>query len=119
MLRVDDLASPLYGRVIAEVRMGRLPRKKAVELLLRGFAEVSIEISRGVIENVVNIIDGVVGWLIYFGWSYSYRVKNLEEIYSIPLLSKKAEEIRRFLAKSISEKRYRAILKIFAEGKSR
>jgi len=46
-------------------------------------------------------------------------VKNLEEIYSIPLLSKKAEEIRRFLAKSISEKRYRAILKIFAEGKSR
>jgi|GEM_PF-4572446 len=44
MLRVDNLASPLYGRVIAEVRMGRLPRKKAVELLLRGFAEVSIEL---------------------------------------------------------------------------
>ncbi|MEG9193863.1 MAG: hypothetical protein V6S10_00845 [Candidatus Methanoglobus sp.] len=32
---------------------------------------------------------------------------------------REAEEIKRFLAKSRSERRYRAILKIVAEGKTR
>jgi len=118
MLRVDDPTSPLYGRVIAEVRMGRLPREKAVELLLKGFAEANLEVSLEVIENAVNILDGVVGWLTYFGWSYLYGAKNLEEILDTAA-KQEAEEIRRFLAKSRSEKRYRAILKIVAEGKSR
>jgi len=118
MLRVDDPTSPLYGRAIAEVRMGRLPREKAVELLLKGFAEANLEVSLEVIENAVNILDGVVGWLTYFGWSYLYGAKNLEEILDTAA-KQEAEEIRRFLAKSRSEKRYRAILKIVAEGKSR
>jgi AAA+ ATPase superfamily predicted ATPase len=41
MLKVDDPASPLYGRAIAEIRVGRLSREKAIDLLSRGFAEVA------------------------------------------------------------------------------
>jgi AAA+ ATPase superfamily predicted ATPase len=45
-------------------------------------------------------------------------VKNLEEILDTAA-KQEAEEIRRFLDRSRSEKRYRAILKIVAEGKSK
>jgi DNA-binding HxlR family transcriptional regulator len=45
-------------------------------------------------------------------------VKDLEEILDEAAMQE-AEEIRRFLAKSRSERRYRAILKIVAEGKTR
>jgi AAA+ ATPase superfamily predicted ATPase len=118
MLRVDDPTSPLYGRAIAEVRMGRLPKEKTVDLLLKGFAEVGVENAKEVIVNAVNVLNGVVGWLIYFGWSYTHGVKNLEEILDTAA-KQEAEEIRRFLGRSRSEKRYRAILKIVAEGKNR
>jgi AAA+ ATPase superfamily predicted ATPase len=118
MLKVDDPASPLYGRAIAEIRVGRLSREKAIDLLSRGFAEVGVEVGRDVIERAVDVLDGVVGWLTYFGWSYSYKVKDLEEILNAAAMQE-AEEIRRFLARSRSERRYRAILKIVAEGKTR
>jgi len=118
MLKVDDPASPLYGRAIAEIRVGRLSREKAIDLLSRGFAEVGVEVGRDVIERAVDVLDGVVGWLTYFGWSYSYKVKGLEEILNEAAMQE-AEEIKRFLARSRSERRYRAILKIVAEGKTR
>jgi AAA+ ATPase superfamily predicted ATPase len=118
MLRVDDPTSPLYGRAIAEVRMGRLSREGAIDLLSRGFAEVGVEVGGDVIEKAVDVLDGVVGWLTYFGWSYSYKVKDLEGVLNAAAMQE-AEEMRRFLAKSRSEKRYRAILKTVAEGKNR
>jgi AAA+ ATPase superfamily predicted ATPase len=118
MLKVDDPASPLFGRAVAEIRMGRLSRGEAVDLLSRGFAEAGVEVGGDVIEKAVDVLDGVVGWLTYFGWSYSYKVKDLEEVLNAAAMQE-AEEMRRFLAKSRSEKRYRAILKTVAEGKNR
>jgi len=118
MLRVDDPTSPLYGRAVAEIRVGRLSREGAMDLLSRGFAEAGVEVGRDVIERAVDVLDGVVGWLTYFGWSYSYKAKDLEGILDAAAMQE-AEEVRRFLAKSRSEKRYRAILKTAAEGKNR
>jgi hypothetical protein len=45
-------------------------------------------------------------------------VKGLEEILNEAAM-REAEEIKRFLARSRSERRYRAILKIVAEGKTK
>jgi hypothetical protein len=118
MLRIDDPESPLYGRAIAEVRMGRLSRDKAIDFLVKGFAEAGISIDRGVIEEAVNVLDGVIGWLTFFGWSYIHGVKSLEEVLD-EAAKQEAEEIKRFLSRARNERRYRAILKAVAEGRSR
>jgi AAA+ ATPase superfamily predicted ATPase len=118
MLRVDDPTSPLYGRAIAEVRINRLSREESVDLLLRGFKEVGEDVSKEVVENAVNVLDGIVGWLIYFGWNYIHGVKTLDEVLDIAA-RQEAEEVKRFLTRSRSERRYRAILRAIAEGRCR
>jgi AAA+ ATPase superfamily predicted ATPase len=80
MLGVDDPKSPLYGRAVAEVSMRRLLRGEAVEFLEKGFAELGVEVGKSVIEEAVNTLDGVIGWLTYFGWSYANGVRSLGEV---------------------------------------
>jgi len=38
MLRVYGTTQPLYGRVVVEVRMSRLPKENVVDLFSKGFA---------------------------------------------------------------------------------
>lgn len=117
-LKIEDPASPMYGRAVAELRIPRLPREKAVEFLEKGFAEVGVEVSRDIIEKAVDALDGVVGWLVYFGWSYVHGVKDLGEVLDTAA-RQEAEELKRFLARSRNERRYREILKAVAQGRSR
>jgi Predicted ATPase (AAA+ superfamily) len=118
MLGVDDPESPLYGRAVAEVSMRRLLRDEAVEFLEKGFAELGVEVEKSVIEEAVNTLDGVIGWLTYFGWSYANGVRSLGEVLDMAA-KQEAEELKRFLAKTRSERRYREILKAIASGKSK
>ena len=118
MLKIEDPTSPLYGRVIAEIHIPRLPKEKAGDFLTKGFTEVGVEVGMDIIEKAVNVLDGIAGWLVYFGWSYIHGVKDLEEILNI-VAKQEAEEIKRFLARSRNEKRYREILKAIAQGRNR
>jgi len=118
MLGIEDPTSPLYGRVVAEIRIPRLAKEKAVNLLVKGFAEVGVEVGRDAIERAVEVLNGTVGWLVYFGWSYVHRVRDLEEVLDIAS-RQKAEELRRFLAKTRSERRYRRILKAVASRRGK
>lgn len=118
MLRVEDPLSPLYGRAIAEVSMGRLSRDKAVDFLTKGFRELGIDVDRNIIERAVDILDGIVGWLTFFGWSYANGVHSIDEVVDIAA-RQEAEEIERFLSRARSGRRYRGILRAVAEGRSR
>ena len=57
--------------------------------------------------RAVKALNGTVGWLVYFGWSYVHRVRGLEEVLDIAA-RQEAEEV---LGKTRSERRYRGILK--------
>lgn len=118
MLGIEDPTSPLYGRVVTEIRIPRLAKEKAVDLLVKGFAEVGVEVSRDAIERAVEVLNGTVGWLVYFGWSYVHGVRDLEEVLDM-VARQEAEELRRFLARTRSERRYRRILKAVASGVGR
>lgn len=110
LLGVEDPGSPLYGRLVMEVRVGRLPRDRAMDFLERGFREVGIEVDRGLIEWAVDRLDGVIGWLTYFGWSYVAGVRDVEAVVDMAA-RQEVEEVKRFLSRTRSERRYRAILK--------
>ncbi len=66
-LGVDDPSSPLYGRHIEEVRVGKFSVDKSIDFLEKGFQEYGIRPPRDTLEYAVDRLDGTVGWLTEFG----------------------------------------------------
>jgi len=68
-LRLEDPEAPLYGRAYGEVKLNPLPREKAKEFLIRGFEQENMVVDEKAIEDALENLDGVIGWLTYFGYS--------------------------------------------------
>ncbi|RLG02543.1 MAG: hypothetical protein DRN54_04390 [Thaumarchaeota archaeon] len=106
--------SPLFGRAYAEIPIDRLPPRKAKEFLIKGFEQVSVQIEESEVDEAVKLLDGIIGWLTYYGY---YRTreshekaleKTLEEGSAIV-----AEELKNILAaRQQAKRRYIQILKI-------
>ncbi len=81
-LGFNSPASPLYGRVRDEVVIERFNREKSVKFLEAGFKEANVKVSKNIIENVVEVLDGIPGWLTYFGYKFiqSRRLNMLDQI---------------------------------------
>ncbi|AEA12502.1 ATPase [Thermoproteus uzoniensis 768-20] len=113
ILRLDDPESPLYGRAVVEIRTRRLGREQALDFLRRGFGEAGISPPEEELERAVDLLDGIIGWLTYYGWARTAGAGGLEEI-ADTAARQEAAELERFLLKSRAEERYRAILKAVA-----
>jgi len=98
-LRLDDASSPLYGRYVSTVRVERFTRDMSVEFLRRGFREVNMVVSDDVLEAIVEKVDGIAGWLTYFGYmcfkSGSVSKENVEAVTekALSLVGKELEEL--------------------------
>lgn len=64
---LDDSSSPLYGRYVKKLYLSRFARKESEEFIRIGFEEVEMEASEDIIREAVNTLDGIVGWLVFFG----------------------------------------------------
>lgn len=81
---VEDPESELYGRYFASVEIRPFEREKSREFLRAGFKEIGEKVEESVIERAVGEIDGVVGWLVYFGKLYPEKgVDALDEVKSL------------------------------------
>lgn len=63
-----DSASPLYGRYRDEIVLKKFDRNVSIDFLRRGFDEYGMKPDMAVLEKVVELLDGVVGWLTYYGY---------------------------------------------------
>lgn len=79
-LGYENPSSPLYGRYVHEVLIERFDRDLAREFLARGFNEEGIKPPDEVIETAIELFDGIVGWLVFFGRKYVDGYRNLEEL---------------------------------------
>jgi AAA+ ATPase superfamily predicted ATPase len=113
-LRLEDPEAPLYGRAYSEVRLNPLSKEKAKEFLLRGFEQEKITVNEKVIEDALEKLDGVIGWLAYFGYSLATGGLSVEKIYE--RASKLAvDELKKALKLYASaERRYSEALRIVA-----
>ena len=105
--------SPLYGRPYLEIYMRRLPYSSSKKFLEQGFQELGIEWPQNYIEDAVNKLDGIPGWLTYYGY-YAYTTKNHREAVE-KVLDEGSQlvrlEIEHFLAQRLQAKtRYKKIL---------
>ncbi len=65
-LSIQDPASPLYGRYVYELALKRFSKQDSLEFLRRGFEACGAEPLN--IEEAVQRLDGIVGWLVYYGY---------------------------------------------------
>ncbi len=116
-MRFDDPSAPLFGRYRREVFVGRFSREQSIDFLVQGFEELHLRPSTTEVEETVEKLDGVVGWLTLYGYYRAVRKLPHEEA-----LSKVFEEgsklVLNELSKAIapSRKRYASILKAVAHG---
>ena len=106
--------APLYGRPILEITMRRLPRHSSIGFLKQGFKELGIEWSRSHIEEAVDKLDGIPGWLTYYGYQ-AYTTGSHQEALARTIevgSSIVARELESFLAaRQVARTRYLAILR--------
>jgi len=119
-LRVDDPEAPLFGRYRREIRVERFSREQAVGFLLEGFRELGVTVGEGEVEEAVERLDGIVGWLTYYGYYRAVRGMPHREA-----LARVFEEGSRLVLAELeraiapSRRRYAAILWAVAHGASR
>jgi len=84
---VEDPYSPFYGRYMAEVELKPFSRELSLEFLKQGFTELSLKPDERFLEKAVDELDGIVGWLTFFGLKVAERrrfsEKTIEEVLDI------------------------------------
>ncbi len=119
-LKLDDQVSPLYGRPRLDLRVDRFSHELSIEFLNRGFMEAGVRVGRDEVEEAVDRLDGVVGWLNLYGY---YRVGyGLEHREALNRLESEASRlVASELEKLVkySPKRYLAVLKALSIGLKR
>jgi AAA+ ATPase superfamily predicted ATPase len=72
--------NPLFGRAFININTRKLNREESINFLEKGFDELNIKISKEEVERVVNELDGIIGWLTYYGYQRMLGKENFEEI---------------------------------------
>ncbi|MDK6029357.1 ATP-binding protein [Ignisphaera sp. 4213-co] len=110
-----DPEAPLYGRAFLEVKTRRLSREESMNFLEKGFSELGYRVPMDEIEMVVNKLDGVIGWLTYYGYLRVFQNRLVDDIWreAVELARK---ELENFLMYRVSRERYRKVLRLLAQG---
>lgn len=119
-LKLDSPRAPLYGRYVREIMLTRFTPEQSRAFLERGFNELGITIPDHEVEEVVNNLDGIPGWLTLYGYYRGVRelghkgaLNRVFEVGSKLVL----EELEKIIAPS--KRRYLAILEAITRGATR
>ncbi len=121
-LKLENPESPLYGRIPVQVTLKPFTRNQSITYLMEGFREYNMRPPQSILEEVVDNLGGIPGWLTMYGY---YAVENKE--YNKDLIKRVLEtasktvirEYENFLqTRLIAAKRYTLILKAVAQGYS-
>jgi len=116
-LKLKDPKSPLYGRARLEIKLGRFSKEHSKDFLKKGFNEVGMAVRDEEIEETVQKLNGIVGWLTLYGYyRVTYKLSHVEALKrveddAVKLLSNELEKLVRY-----SPKRYVAILWAISSG---
>ena len=120
---VSDYSSPLYGRIVNELRLEKFDLARSLEFLKRGFAEHGLEVSRDECVEAHETFGGIVGWLTYYGYLRSEeKLDHGEAIAKVKEMARGlvSDELSKFLSmRKTAVRRYCCILKAIALGLKR
>jgi AAA+ ATPase superfamily predicted ATPase len=119
-LKYDDVNAPLYGRFRNEIFLNRFKKGESVAFLSKGFEEYSIKVDKYELDEAVERINGIIGWLTYYG---HYRsIRKLTHKDAIEMVFNEgskimAKELEQLIVRS--RKRYTIILQAVAKDINR
>ena len=73
LIGVDNPKAPLFGRAMWEIKLSYFNRDQSMDFLMKGFEELNIKASMNEIEEAVEELNGIPGWLSLYGY---YRIKK-------------------------------------------
>jgi len=118
-LRLSDPQAPLFGRYRREILVGRFTRHQSIDFLYRGFKEVGVAATTEELEEAVDMLDGIAGWLTYYGYYRAIRgLSHREALNTVFDEGSKLVLSELTSVISLSKRRYTAILKAVASGAS-
>lgn len=116
-LKVNDPSSPLYGRYMEKVELKPLTKEQSLDFLIKGFAEHNVRVNVDFLESVVDKLNGIIGWLSYFG------LKAVKEGVRENVLDSVLEEASRIAIQEfcnfvevMGSTRYIELLKVLSRG---
>ena len=117
-LGFEDSKAPLFGRIYNEITLEPFPRDLSVEFLKEGFREVKIDVPEEHLEEAVENLDGIPGWLVEYGYHYVHTKdhrKTLERTFrsAQSLIRSELAELEK------RSERYLEILKAISLGMNR
>ena len=119
-LGVENPKAPLYGRYFREVKLERFDPSKSKDFLTKGFKQVGLDVEEDVIDYACEKLDGIVGWLVYFGLKCleTEPSKDLVEEVLVEAGKLSLEEFMNFARKhSPAESRIFEVARAIASGK--
>ncbi|MEM4312404.1 MAG: ATP-binding protein [Nitrososphaerales archaeon] len=113
-LRLEQSDSPLYGRFVKTLKLERLERERAKDFLLKGLEQFKVS-PPNELEQVIDELDGLIGWLSHYGYTFATEGKA-DLMYFLNRASALVEEEMRKVLKG--SERYLPVLKAVALGAS-
>ncbi len=120
LVGLNDPKAPLYGRPRLEIETKRLSRGKALDFLEKGFSELGIKPRTRDLEESVEVLDGIIGWLTMYGY-YAVKTNHREALKKTIIEGSKLvlQEIENFLElRRQARRRYTYILKLLSEPRT-
>ena len=115
----ENPESPLYGRYREEITLEGFDEETSIGFLRAGFLEHGMKPDETTLRGVVERLNGLIGWLTYYGYRAISERRVDEEILKIVLEEAKAMasmELDKIVRRS---KNYRLILRAIGEGRHR
>ncbi len=112
ILGEGDSEHPLFGREMVKVTISRLDRNRAMDYLKKGFSQLKLDIEEKELEEAINELDGLIGWLTLYG--YEKGVKKSKDALgktSQGAAQIAASELMHFFKKTKNRKLYASILR--------
>ncbi len=116
-LRIEDPKAPLYGRGFIEVRTRRLSKEESLDFLIKGMRQFNVEPNLRMIEKAVEEIDGIIGWLTYFGHMYAIKGTADIDLVTSSAVNLATQELNNYLLQKKSD-RYRTLVKLLVRERS-
>jgi hypothetical protein len=117
----EDAEAPLYGRSKTEIKLRRLEAEQAEDFLRKGFKQAKKRISDELISDVVEKLDGIIGWLTVFGAASLKKGVSARSVDGVMEEGSKLarREFENFLkGREVARKRYESIMSYLAKSPS-
>ncbi|MCL4420514.1 MAG: ATP-binding protein [Candidatus Thermoplasmatota archaeon] len=114
---IGNAESPLFGRMINEIKISHFDNNVSHSFLKSGFEEAKLKVEDNEINSTIEVLDGIAGWLTYYGYNRTVRKMNTyDSMNDVIEYGKRLIDSEMDRLINNSKDRYMAIMEAIAAG---